>query len=321
MVTFSMANLRRTAGPWLGLDHSMRQNARHTVAAIASLAAAFVLIAAAPAMAALPPTDDIEIIGWAGSQLLSVDPDTAQTTTIGAVGPTAITGLDIHGNGLGYAVTFGASQLYAIDQTVPSATLIGAVALADATPVTGCTALDYPGTGPITASCDGPNPATGTIDPATGTFTPVITNSARLADLATDPTSGKLYGFGYDSSVYVVDLAAATLTQVANISVIGFGADFDSAGTLWLSDQRNLYSVDTATWTKTLIGAFGNTTDFFENLTVMSTAPVVVPPVVPAAAPQLAATGVESLPPLGLALTMLIAGGGAFVASRHRRTA
>jgi hypothetical protein len=302
----------------------LRQHARrHIVVATASLASAFVLIAATPAMAALPPTDDIEIIGWVQSQLLSVDPDTAQTTTIGAVGPTAITGLDIHGNGLGYAVTYGASQFYAIDQSVPSATLIGAVALADATPVSGCTALDYPETGPITASCDGPSLATGTIDPGTGTFTPVITNGPRLGALATDPTSGILYGFGYDRFVYVVDLAAATVTQVADISVVGFGADFDSAGTLWLSDSGHLYSFDTATWTGTLIGAFANATDFFENLTVVSSPPVVVPPVVPAGAPrpQLAATGAESLPLLVLALTMLIAGASALAVSRYRRTA
>jgi len=104
--------------------------------------------------------------------------------------------------------------------------------------------------------------AIGTVDVATGVYTPVgnaglPAGQGSLTDLAFSPTQ-QLYGINF-SNLYSISTAtgAATLIGATGSSAPVNGLVFGTDGTLYASGGANLYRIDVATGASTLIGSTG----------------------------------------------------------------
>lgn len=213
------------------------------IALVATVGLGFAI--ASPAAAEIGPNDSIYIADWAG-QLLTVDATTGVSTPKGAsLEPDpektfGATGIEIDGaTGEGIAISYkDNSGLYRISAAGGPATLIGNIRTTDDEPVGYCTGLDVSSAGILT-TCDNvgtENNVVGSLDPITAQFTKLLPGGQRYAALATDPTTGIHYGFGYNGRVYSLDLQAGTVAEVGSFGSQGFsiyGADFDSDGVLW----------------------------------------------------------------------------------------
>jgi hypothetical protein len=296
-------------------------------------ALALVLTGAPSALAAtLPDTDTTVIATWSTGALSTVDPETGALTGLGAA-PTPSTnfaGIDVASNGAGYAIGFApVATLVPVDLTAGTYGTAIPITTTDGEPVGYCTALDMSASGVLVAACDSPDQTVGVVDATTGVFSPIATTLARVSALATNPLTGVLYAFEYGRRVLTLDPATGATALVATPDFTAYAADFDSTGVLWYSSFSQIGTVDTATWTATVLPSNVQS----EALTVWSTAaavvepPVVVDPVVtapaaitPAAPAVLAETGVETAPTLWAAGLLLALGASALVL-RARRSA
>lgn len=167
------------------------------------------------------------------------------------------------------------------------------------------------------------------IDPATGLVTGLvdITGATPYEDsLATDPTTGITYAFVDEDlglpQYLQLDLAAGTFTGPTDLDEIQatlgdgyiYGADFDTAGTLWFyyngfDEDNDGLSYTTGPFSETVEGVFVGEPNVSVNEVNLAYDPYV--------APQLAATGLPLLP-LALAGAGLLGLGGLAFASRRR---
>lgn len=265
---------------------------RRVVLATAALAASMTLVAA-PAFAAAPVG---YALTWASTTLYQLEDGTTPVEVENSTGVDSVTGLDFDTDGKGYAVTFDlVSQLWSVDVT-GQATFVGDIADAAAATARNCTALDYTA-GVISVACDqvGTNGfAFGTVDPTTAVFTLVQLLPTRVASIAHDPISGVMYGFGYSGEVLSI---GGGVTQVGTVpgNATLWGADFDSTGALWAATDTPATSV--LGWPLVTIPYQGYNpavSEFIENISVYEAAAVAPVDEQPAAAPELAATGMES---------------------------
>lgn len=225
-----------------------------------------------PAGAAVPAFG-VNLSPIAGNTLVSLDAaDPGTTTPIGAVDRTLVGGAFLAGDfGAMYALDFDSGELVRVNTADAGISAIGVATTLNGEDWSGL-ALD-PTSGTLYASstlmANGLSSTLYTIDPATGTATPVgpISDSARIIEIATD-VSGQLYG---------VDIAGDALVAIdkssgagSAIGALGFdaefaeGLDFDpSTNVLYFAAVNNespfsqpgqMYAIDTATGHATLVG-------------------------------------------------------------------
>lgn len=298
----------------------MRKRTRALSAALLGSALVAGLALSGPIAASAATNGEIYAISWSGT-LGSVDPVTGDFTPIGEVGleEGSFTGFDVDPlTGLAYGVTYNAiCGVYGIDLVTGAATLINPITV-EGEPVEDCTAFDIDDSGVARVAYDNASGSNlGTVDLASGVFTPISVETPRLSALATDPTTGTLYAVSYnDNTVYSVDTTGSG-TPVGTITEVDddvYAADFDRAGLVWGTDFDNLLSFSPSDWVATTIGPLSQGEEDFggEALTVY----FAFPP-----APQLAATGDASAQVVAGAALVLLLGGAVALASARRRAA
>lgn len=192
-----------------------------------------------------PSTATLYAVGYTDdASLWSLDPETGVATAVGSTGVGWVTGLAMDGAGTLYGVHDGAA----------SSTLV-------------------------------------TLSKKTGTATtvaPVVDvdtdDTIRIGALAFDPTSGVLYGGGYDGNVWTIDPATGSAILVGSAGVPDgqlYGFAFSSDGTLFASDFGSLYTIDLATGAATQVGPHGDIENGVEGLAYRTEAPPPPPPPTP----------------------------------------
>jgi hypothetical protein len=116
------------------------------------------------------------------------------------------------------------------------------------------------GTGGRTAECQG---CIQTLDPATGVATTLKADasfSSGVSGLSIHPTTGVIYSFQSDGTNDMYEVNPTTgvfsvLHSGLNMNNGGTGTTFTSDGTIYVAPRGELYTVNIATGTPTLIGA------------------------------------------------------------------
>ena len=140
-------------------------------------------------------------------------------------------------------------------------------------------ALDFDPTGTtlyaIPSSTAAANPNTlGTINTATGAFTPIAVMNGALTTAPTgltiDPVSGTAY-ISSTTDLFTIDLTTATTTAVGTMGTAGglvIDIAMDCNGALYAHDigDDSLYSVNTATGAATVIGGTGLAANFAQGM-------------------------------------------------------
>ncbi len=191
------------------------------------LAAGLLAVGATSASAAdLPPDELLYVIGdevlytsTADGVLTQVAPLTDIDSVYGADwDPTT---------GLAYFFNDGLlCDLYSLDVTTGVATLVGPLEFGN------CDALDVAADGTLRVGSD--NGVIYTIDKTNGSTISDITVSIELSFLAQAP-SGVFYVGDYAGVLYTLDTSTGDTVEVATPNDYTESADFDRAGTLWMS--------------------------------------------------------------------------------------
>lgn len=291
---------------------------RHTALSVAAAGVAAGL-ALAPAAAIAAPA--AYVFTWQGGDLVQYTDLVAGT---GDVVPTTeevfgVAGLDVAADGTGYAVDYGGeSHLYSVSVATGAVADLGVLTFGgDA--VVDCTGLDL-AAGVLTVVCDTvPGQPAGsvylTVDPSTLETTLVVASSIRAASIATDPTDGQLYGFGYNGEIMAIEAGSAVELGFTSGFTTIWGADFDADGTLWgtVSNPTVEVVVGDFDFVAAAMNPGGNPAEYAENLTVIEALPA------PAPEPQLAATGSESAPVLFGAVALIALGAAVAATAAVRR--
>jgi hypothetical protein len=277
---------------------------RKLALSIGALLVSLGAIVVTPAVtSAVPPDGTMLTLGWDSGGYYSVNPADASTTLLGTSTLLSSTGLawdSSTGTLFGMDYDNSPASLYVLDPDNGAATIVGSMGLDEPT------GLDVqPGTGSLFITYDDPEGG-GSILATVSKSTAAVTDIAptldaqaavRIGALAFHPTTGVLYGMGYDDSFYLVDPATGALTLIDSDLGLGgaVGLTFDCTGTLY-SAESNLYTIDPATGTVTDLGELGlvaSTDDFVENLTVICGA--AAPTTTTTAAPTTTAPAVEAV--------------------------
>ncbi len=290
--------------------------------AISAVVATSLLGVGPVAAAELPKGATIDVVDEDSGAIYKVDHTTAGIAEVGTPSGIAdITAIDVDASGAGFAVddpNDSASSLYSANAVTGAITYIAAINFGDVL-VSGCEALDLRSNGDVVIACsydgDGLFTYIGVVDKETGFFDDSVTiSNDRIFALASSPT-GQLYAFGEDDwDIYLVDLTAGTATPTVTASAAIYGADFDVAGTLWVTTATEetgsaLATANLATGVVTEVGEYtptdGSTFTSAVSITVWGG--------------TLAATGSQpaDLVPVGLGALLLLAAGVALAATRR----
>lgn len=255
---------------------------RFVLLALATVLATVLVPTAAPAQAA-PPAGTMFTLTFEEGELFTIDPATAATTPIGLSSVESSTGI---------VWDPATSQLYAFDwvdeptlSTIdPDTGASSPVAPMNIPRPTGIDLQPSTGTAFITYDTDGAfgDSTLATLDLATGEATDVGVVTVqdeetgddvtiRIAGLAFHPTSGVLYGIGYDGHLYEIDPGTAAAELLfTDVDEDAFGLAFDCVDTLYATTlDAELLTIDLSTGVPTVVGSLGLDEDFSENLTVV----------------------------------------------------
>lgn len=288
-----------------------------------SLAAAGVAVGLALAPSAAMAAPNVYVYTWEEGNLIQY---TDPVSGAGDVIPTsevvlAIAGLDVADTGAGFAVPYvGDAHLYSVDVLTGAVADLGELTFEGAS-ISDCTGLDL-SNDVLTIACDVVPDQTGdstilTVDTTTLETTLVVSSAIRVASIATDPSDGQLYGFGYAGDIVALSAGSADSVGTVMDNRTLWGADFATDGSLWGALGTPVEAIEVGSWDfhPATTGPEGG--DFTENLTVYEGAAPAPQPV-----PQLAATGLEPAPAVFGAVALMAVGAGIAVAvSVRRRTA
>lgn len=324
----------------------LRSRVLASAAALAAVSLATVLVASPASAATLPEGQRITVADDLFPSVWTADPVTADLTFVGdsVLGDDTEyeTGIDVGDDGLGYAVTtmrvqegHSNSYLYRFDANTGAVSGRDQISIPEHQSLAlGCTSLDLAPDGTLYTVCyesNGDDPYTtvfGTLDPTNANLTPLATfieSEVGFTALATNPVTGVLYGFDWDTASEIGDATiwnpvTETFGKAGEIEKPVWAADFDRNGQLFVStflndaldvDYAELDTLDPADGTFTVA-------DYYE----FDDSPLEdqrLPLTVWGAAPALAATGAtpwDALP-LGLGAALLLLAGGAFVATQR----
>src|SRR5262245_1333390 len=160
------------------------------------------------------------------------------------------------GNDILYGSTTGTNNLYSINRSTGSATLIGSFGV----PLMHALAFDN-STGALYGAYGGNN-GLYSINPSTGAATLIGVTGFTVSGLAFDPATNELYGTSYapgDTRLLRIDTATGQATPIATIALTGSSFDPET-GVLYgitngaLGLPGGLYTVDIPTGTASLVG-------------------------------------------------------------------
>ena len=293
---------------------------RRSIMLTTAAAGGAILLGLAPIAAAAAPVP--YVYAWESGTLIEL---TDPVAGVGEVVPTtnpanAVTGLDLDGTGVGYAVSYnGEALLHSVNVLTGVVTDLGILTF-NGFPVIDCTGLDLTG-GVLTVVCDFVDGQDGdstylTVDTATLVTTLITSSEVRVASIATNPIDGVLYGFGYSGEIMSVTGAGAAQVGSVSDGRVLWGADFANDGSLWGAVNSPETPVTVGAWTFFPANADVDGGDeFVENLTVYEAAAPVVP------SPALVATGAEQTPVALGAIAILVVGAGIAIVVANRRRA
>ena len=306
-------------------------------------AAALILIGASPAAAAgssIDPGDslyaiDCDVTVYNDWQLMSVDPTTAASTTIGDGSGSTSEDFYACAGQPAYDVSTGKSYyiqwqydtdpqqyfLASIDLTTGDSTTIGEFFYIDGEFPT------YPYVESIAIGLDGSAYAFSqgflwSVDLSSGELTPIDESLSNVYGFAVDPTTGIFYAIDYNNDRFTVDTSDGTYVYLDTVTLPAettiYSLQIDGGGRFWIEvDDSNLDS-DAGLWSfapadaaaPTYSGEFIDDPYYTEALLI-----------VPGAA--LAATGADfgGVAPLAAGGAALALAGAALLALRRRRTA
>jgi MBG domain-containing protein/YDG domain-containing protein/immunoglobulin I-set domain protein len=101
----------------------------------------------------------------------------------------------------------------------------------------------------------------GTIDLLNGNFTKISSiGKTKINDIAYCPANGIMYGISNTTALVTFNTTNGTITEVASLSVNGIEslAFRPSDGVLFGATQTNLYTINPANGSATLVGSYGN---------------------------------------------------------------
>lgn len=290
---------------------------------VLSLAAAGVAAGLALAPAAAMAAPAVYVFTWNGGELVQyTDVEAGTGDVIATTEAYEVTGLDVDASGAGFAVDFDfPTTLYSVDVLTGAVEDLGGPTF-DGEPIAGCTGLDFTA-GVLTIVCDfvpGQDAASMylTVDTETLETTLVVASDIRASSIATDPTDGQLYGFGYNGEILAIsDGTVDELGFVSGFTTI-WGADFSDDGSLWgtVEDTAVPVEVGDFDFVPAAMHPGGDSDEYAENITVVELSDPA-----PAPAPQLAATGSDTAPVLFGAVALMAVGAALATAVVVRRRA
>lgn len=281
----------------------------HHRPAIAAAAAALLAIATASSASAAT-SDDTHTgysVEWFTGALTTIADNATYTIGSHLAAPAEVVAFDLDAEGNGYATSHNDSSLHRISSTA-APELIGTLTYEGFR--SDCRGFDY-SDGALTASCKYAEDRymLAAVDTATAALTMITTIPAETAAIARDPQTGHMWLFGHLGGLWIYDGTTATSVQLTGRA---WGADFDSAGRLWVTPNQ----LDAQVNGRDVISVVPQTDDWFESVSVIST-PAADP--TPTPDPALAETGTDSGWLVALGAGAVIAGALVFALRAIRR--
>lgn len=304
-----------------------------TLAGAAAVALATLLVAAPASAATLADGQKITVVEFldtndpAEGQFYDVNPADAASTPVGTATGAVIIGLEVNDDGIGAAIgqLDNQSTIWTADANSGTISNPHTIALNGQIELNLCSGIDLVNNTFIISclqSGDSPISHVGSVDPATGAFTPFLSLSGddylEFDALANDTNTAQLWGFawiGGDSHSYTIDLENDVVDEVATMDRRVHAADFDRDGQLFVSTEDPFESQNPGlAVADPFTGAYSFFEVYISTATDADLAFVAALTIWGAPAPALAPTGAE-VAPIAIGSVLLLLAGAAFIAT------